>query len=193
LERLILNNNCLKDQLAPTIGKLHHLEVLNLQDNQLNGPFPLELCTLPKLRILNLSKNHLSGRLPDELGMLTQLETLVLTDNFLRGPIPFSVSQLTQLRDFSVFKSHPQVEMRVPRGFTKKQFHRIFVEGPIMGVDAICWDDQVVFGVTEKRRTPIVYDYVDDLPTPPPEETEETRPPTPEKWKRAILYNNQSS
>ncbi|KAI3753151.1 hypothetical protein L2E82_25197 [Cichorium intybus] len=51
----------------PDMSSLKALEILHLDDNEFEGPFPDWLDTLPNLREVYLNKNKLSGVLPELL------------------------------------------------------------------------------------------------------------------------------
>jgi hypothetical protein len=108
-----------------------------------------------------MANNLLSDSLPRNLGSLTNLKSLVLTNNYIRGPMPLSVSQLKKLRDFHVFSPYPSESMAVPRGFNKQTFHRIYVDGPRLGMNSVCWDDAQVFGINNQEPV-VMKDEGDD-------------------------------
>ena len=71
---------------------------IDLPDNQLSGPIPVELGSLTNLRTLNLRNNQLNGPIPVELGSLTNLEGLWLDNNQgLSGSLPSSFATLNRL------------------------------------------------------------------------------------------------
>ncbi len=70
---------------------------LDLRDNQLSGPIPVELSNLTGLRVLKLGQNQLSGPIPEELGLLASLTELSLANNQLDGPIPAQLGNLISL------------------------------------------------------------------------------------------------
>lgn len=88
LESLDLALNALIGTIPPELGDLANLEVLALWNNALTGPIPPELRGLAKLKSLLLFDNNLAGRIPPELGDLVALAALVLRSNNLSGPIP---------------------------------------------------------------------------------------------------------
>jgi len=61
------------------VGKLTHLEVLDLGANDFTGTIPLEIANLSKLKSLQLQGNSLSGDMPPEICSLTDgiLEELI--------------------------------------------------------------------------------------------------------------------
>lgn len=76
-----------------------HVDVLNLYENKLSGPIPVQLGNLTRLRELRLYINQLNGSIPAELGNLTSLTVFQLASNNLTGSIPTSLSNLTGLRE----------------------------------------------------------------------------------------------
>ena len=85
--------------IPPELGRLAHLEVLDLAGNRLTGSIPEELGQLGQLRELYLNANRLTGPLPAALGQLAQLQSLRLNHNQLTGPIPAELGQATRLRE----------------------------------------------------------------------------------------------
>ena len=85
--------------IPPELGRLTHLEVLDLAGNGLTGSIPEELGQLALLRELYLNANRLTGVIPEELGQLAQLQSLRLNHNQLTGPIPVELGQGTRLRE----------------------------------------------------------------------------------------------
>ena len=87
-----------------------------LDGNELSGEIAPELGSLANLYVLNVSENQLSGEVPSELGQLSNLESLVLSYNRLRcvpanlqdrldtessnlGDLPFCVSNVSAETD----------------------------------------------------------------------------------------------
>ncbi|XP_020528968.1 LRR receptor-like serine/threonine-protein kinase FEI 1 isoform X2 [Amborella trichopoda] len=92
----------LRGYLSPDIGKLRHLKILALHDNNFYGTIPSELGNCTALRALYLQDNFLSGFIPKEFGQLLELEILDISSNTLSGTIPVSLEQLTNLSTFNV-------------------------------------------------------------------------------------------
>ncbi|XP_054778398.1 receptor kinase-like protein Xa21 [Prosopis cineraria] len=80
------------------IGKLHKLELLDMYDNYIRGPFPSSILNISTLTRVSLAKNFLSSMLPSYLGIdLPNLKQLRLGENELNGLIPNSVSNASNL------------------------------------------------------------------------------------------------
>ena len=98
LQHLNLAGKQLTGPLPPELGQLANLRFLSLSGNQLTGPLPPELGQLDNLERLSLSRNQLTGSLPLELGRLARLRLLNLDGNQLTGPLPPELGQLANLR-----------------------------------------------------------------------------------------------
>ncbi|ERN08274.1 hypothetical protein AMTR_s05536p00005200 [Amborella trichopoda] len=75
---------------------LKYMTGLDLSENKLSGPIPIELA------MLNLSNNLLTGPITKSFGGLLGLTTLDLSHNALSGEIPPQLTRLTHLSLFSV-------------------------------------------------------------------------------------------
>jgi Leucine-rich repeat (LRR) protein len=109
LEHLDLSENHLTT-LPPQIGKLKNLRSLNLESNKLSK-LPVELCRLEHLQELKLIKNQITI-LPDEIGNLTELKKLDLSRNNLSSlPASFKFLNKLTLLDLSnnAFEDLPSV------------------------------------------------------------------------------------
>ncbi|PSS34787.1 LRR receptor-like serine/threonine-protein kinase [Actinidia chinensis var. chinensis] len=96
-ELQLLNMN-LSGTLAPELGKLSQLQILDFMWNELSGSIPKEIGNIASLKLLLLNGNKLSGSLPDELGYLSNLNRLQVDENQLSGPIPESFSNLNSVK-----------------------------------------------------------------------------------------------
>ena len=91
-------------RIAPEIGSLTELKVLDLAGNGLYGSIPPELGNLQNLQTLNLESvydccyNYLSGSIPPEIGNLANLRELHLWSNELSGFIPSELGNLANLQ-----------------------------------------------------------------------------------------------
>ncbi|GAY63481.1 hypothetical protein CUMW_225970 [Citrus unshiu] len=97
--RVDLGNAALSGELAPELGQLKNLELLELYGNNLSGHIPSALGNLIKLKSLDLYSNLFNGTIPDTLANLKQLKYLDLSNNRLSGPVPDngSFSQFTPI------------------------------------------------------------------------------------------------
>ncbi|KAL0428384.1 UNVERIFIED_CONTAM: Leucine-rich repeat protein 1 [Sesamum latifolium] len=96
--RVDLGNSNLSGHLVPELGKLEHLQYLELYKNKIQGSIPVELGNLKSLISLDLYNNNISGRIPPSLGNLKSLVFLRLNDNQLNGPIPKSLASISTLK-----------------------------------------------------------------------------------------------
>lgn len=94
---------------------LNRVRKIELRDNQLKGPIPLELGKLSEMRTLDLAMNNLTGSIPPELGSLSKLVYLLLFHNDLSGPIPPELGNLGDLYSFHVW--HNRLSGRIPPEF----------------------------------------------------------------------------
>ncbi|XP_030449262.1 leucine-rich repeat protein 1-like [Syzygium oleosum] len=97
--RLDLGDANLSGSLVPELGKLEHLQYLEMYMNDLRGAIPEELGGLKNLMSLDLYQNNLTGSIPASLSKLSNLKFLRLSGNRLTGEIP---RQLTQLRNLKI-------------------------------------------------------------------------------------------
>jgi Leucine-rich repeat (LRR) protein len=130
LRRLMLHHNRLAGVIPPSLGECQNLEILdlsynglqgeipahvaamnslkiylNLSNNHLEGPIPIELSKMDMILALDLSSNELSGAIPSQLGSCVALEYLNLSDNALRGVLPTAVAALPFLEVIDVSRN----------------------------------------------------------------------------------------
>ncbi|XP_015055994.1 leucine-rich repeat protein 1-like [Solanum pennellii] len=96
--RVDLGNSKLSGHLVPELGKLEHLQYLELYKNNIQGTIPKELGNLKSLISLDLYNNNISGTIPTSLGNLKNLVFLRLNDNKLTGPIPRELTSISSLK-----------------------------------------------------------------------------------------------
>ncbi|XP_042000431.1 leucine-rich repeat protein 1-like [Salvia splendens] len=96
--RVDLGNSNLSGHLVPELGKLEHLQYLELYKNNIQGTIPTELGNLKSLISLDLYNNNISGKIPPSLGNLKSLVFLRLNDNRLNGPIPRVLTGISSLK-----------------------------------------------------------------------------------------------
>ncbi|MCO5550446.1 hypothetical protein L7F22_003933 [Adiantum nelumboides] len=95
--RLELGRLHLSGTISPEISKLHSLQILSLEDNNITGAIPPELGCLSSLNTMDLSNNHLSGEIPSTFGQLKSLNSLRLNNNSLFGAIPATLASIEDL------------------------------------------------------------------------------------------------
>lgn len=96
--RVDLGNSNLSGHLVPELGKLEHLQYLELYKNNIQGTIPSELGNLKGLISLDLYNNNISGTIPPSLGKLKSLVFLRLNDNHLTGPVPRDLVGISSLK-----------------------------------------------------------------------------------------------
>ncbi|KAL7194811.1 hypothetical protein ACSBR1_035109 [Camellia fascicularis] len=96
--RVDLGNSNLSGHLVPELGKLEHLQYLELYKNNIQGTIPVELGNLKSLISLDLYNNNISGIIPPALGKLKSLVFLRLNDNQLTGKIPRELTGISSLK-----------------------------------------------------------------------------------------------
>lgn len=100
---LDLHANMLTGSIAPSIGNLMNLELLNLKDNYLTGKIPVEITFLVELTELKLEMNRFTGTLPGSIGDLVNLEQLFISQNDdINGTVPASIGNLALLQELSL-------------------------------------------------------------------------------------------
>ncbi|KAK7385633.1 hypothetical protein VNO78_31381 [Psophocarpus tetragonolobus] len=100
IRQLHLLNMNLSGTLAPEIGRLSYLEVLDVMWNNITGSIPKEIGFINPLKLLLLNGNQLTGELPEELGYLPFLIRLQIDQNNITGPIPLSFAKLNRTVHF---------------------------------------------------------------------------------------------
>ncbi|XP_010244581.1 PREDICTED: probable LRR receptor-like serine/threonine-protein kinase At1g06840 isoform X2 [Nelumbo nucifera] len=88
----------LSGYLAPELGQLSHIQVLDFMWNEITGNIPKEIGNITSLELLLLNGNKISGSLPAEIGYLPNLDRLQVDQNQLSGPIPNSFSNLNRIK-----------------------------------------------------------------------------------------------
>jgi Leucine-rich repeat (LRR) protein len=88
LQSIDMINNELDGPIPVEIGNLTDLNYLDVAGNNLTGTIPPALGSLTKLTYLSMYENEIEGTIPPDLGNLTELQTLYLTSNRLTGTIP---------------------------------------------------------------------------------------------------------
>ncbi|XP_039001835.1 probable LRR receptor-like serine/threonine-protein kinase At1g06840 isoform X3 [Hibiscus syriacus] len=98
VEELQLQNMNLSGTLAPELGQLSHLKILDFMWNEMTGSIPKEIGHISTLELLLLNGNNLSGSLPDELGNLSNMNRFQIDQNNISGQIPKTYANLSSAR-----------------------------------------------------------------------------------------------
>ncbi|OWM81599.1 hypothetical protein CDL15_Pgr007637 [Punica granatum] len=112
--RLIRRN--LSGNLAPELGRLAHMTILDFMFNNISGSIPKEIGNMTSLNLLLLSGNQISGPLPDELGYLPNI-TSHMNNNSISGQIPPELHKLPQLVHLQVDNNNFE-GTEIPQSYT---------------------------------------------------------------------------
>ncbi|CAO2039655.1 unnamed protein product [Urochloa humidicola] len=115
LESLSFGRNELTGIVPPTIGNLHNLVRLGLEENNLSGAPEAWVGKLKKLQGLFLNNNNFTGPIPFSIGSLTRLTLLLLQTNGFEGPMPVVIRNLAQLTVLDL--SYNNLQGNIPPGF----------------------------------------------------------------------------
>ena len=123
LELLALGSNNLKGPVPSTLGNLGSLSKCNprigtkrpdifyflshtslsasleLYDNDLTGPIPIEIYSVDSLKVLDLQKTNITGSISPLIDGLSNLERLALGDTNMGGVFPAQFFNLTLLKE----------------------------------------------------------------------------------------------
>ena len=106
LNMLTLNNMNLVGHIPDTFGNLTNLQFLQLSGNALTGPIPVIIAKLSNLQHLDLSSNKFTGLIPSQIAALNHLQYLELSFNSLIGQLPASIGNLSQLTTLRICCNH---------------------------------------------------------------------------------------
>ncbi|XP_020578696.1 putative leucine-rich repeat receptor-like serine/threonine-protein kinase At2g24130 [Phalaenopsis equestris] len=95
---LNLSNNQLHGPLPLELGKMDQVEEIDISSNKISGPLIPQLSHCVAVKLIDLSNNLLQGSIPKSIGDLHDLELLDLSCNFLSGEIPQSLNNCTSLK-----------------------------------------------------------------------------------------------
>jgi len=84
--------------IPESLGRLHHLHILDRSNNAFSGEIPANLSSCTDLVFMALRSNQLRGRVPPEFGdELTRLMVLDFWNNSRTGNIPVLLANLSSL------------------------------------------------------------------------------------------------
>ncbi|CAL9002028.1 unnamed protein product [Prunus brigantina] len=103
LRNLSLSSNSINGSLqTQTLSLCSHLQVLELESNNIVGELPEFSPDFTNLQVLDLQSNNFSGDIPSSFGRLPALKVLLLSQNLLTGSIPSFLCNLTELTTLSL-------------------------------------------------------------------------------------------
>ncbi|XP_039136107.1 probable LRR receptor-like serine/threonine-protein kinase At1g06840 [Dioscorea cayenensis subsp. rotundata] len=100
IQELQLLRMNLSGNLAPELGRLSKLKILDFMWNKITGSIPKEIGSITTLKLLLLNGNQLNGSLPDELGNLPNLDRIQIDQNHISGQLPKSFANLNKTKHF---------------------------------------------------------------------------------------------
>jgi len=100
VQQLLLLDMNLSGSLAPELGNLLNLTILDFMWNNISGSIPKEIGNITTLELLLLNGNQLTGPLPEELGNLPNLDRIQIDQNKISGPLPKSFANLNKTKHF---------------------------------------------------------------------------------------------
>ncbi|KAJ0982005.1 hypothetical protein J5N97_010260 [Dioscorea zingiberensis] len=112
-ELLLLNYN-LSGALAPELGLLSRLKILDFMWNNISGSIPKEIGSIKSLKLILLNGNQLSGSLPEEIGFLPNLNRIQIDENQISGTIPKSFANLKSLRSICDHMNNNSLSGQIP-------------------------------------------------------------------------------
>eukprot|EP01018_Ginkgo_biloba_P036050 Gb_00338 [translate_table: standard] len=132
LERLYLQRNQLisgsTSDLLTALTNCSRLQVLYLSYNLLTGVMPSAMGQLsPKLSILSLANNLIGGKIPHEIGNLSSLTLLNLSSNLFTGSIPSSFKGLENLE--RLFLDDNRLQGNIPGEIGQLKYLGLFSVG----------------------------------------------------------------
>ena len=129
LELLSLYDNDLDGKIPQQIGSLASLQQLSLYDNMFTGSIPASIGFLEKLEVLDLVENKITGSLPTEIGNMIMLKQIYLYENEIDGPIPTQIGNLASLQilDINTNKLTGNLPSEVGEMTTLRTYYSLFL------------------------------------------------------------------
>ncbi|KAG7565555.1 Leucine-rich repeat-containing N-terminal plant-type [Arabidopsis suecica] len=123
----------LSGELAPEVGQLLYLEILDVMWNNLTGRIPLEIGRISSLKLLLLNGNKFTGSLPPELGNLQNLNRLQVDENNITGSVPFSFGNMRSIKHLHLNNNTISGEIPVELSKLPKLVHLILDNNNLTG------------------------------------------------------------
>jgi len=93
--RIVARGVNLQGTIPESIGRLSHLELLDIRENMLTSTIPQSLARIPTLKHLLIRGNDIAGALPSFVGAFPSLIELDMDDTMIQAcPSPIWVAQL---------------------------------------------------------------------------------------------------
>lgn len=100
VEMLDLNDNNLSGTLPDSISGLTHLTGLYVYSNAIRGTLPTTITTMSRMLRIEVFTNQMSGTIPDDIGLrLPHMTGLLLQQNAFSGTIPSTVGALENVTE----------------------------------------------------------------------------------------------
>jgi len=119
IEIIDFENNLLQGPIPRNLIDCSSLQILNLARNSFEDFIPPNIGALDKLRALILNENRLFGSIPSALFGASNIEVLLLQSNFLTGKIPSEIKKLQNATKITM--SHNTLKGLIPTEFSELQ------------------------------------------------------------------------
>lgn len=131
LQVLDLSNNQLYGPFPDGFGSFIELLELNIGDNNFSGSLPVSICNLTALNSLDISRNHFNGPLPNNLS--SNLQSFNASYNNLSGVVPenlrkFSLSSFYPGNSQLQFPNPPSGSSNFPSGNASKKHSKTIIK-----------------------------------------------------------------
>ncbi|KAJ8774416.1 hypothetical protein K2173_012722 [Erythroxylum novogranatense] len=122
-----LQNNSFSHHIPPELGLLFRLQRLRLRNNKFIGEIPMNVSRCSNLQELDVTNNNLTGNLPAELGILSNLRVLFIEKNHLFGEIPSSLANISFLE--GIYGAYNNFQGDIPERFGQLRSLKTFALG----------------------------------------------------------------
>lgn len=113
IEIIDFENNLLQGPIARGITLNQNLKVVILSRNSLDGTIPSTFGLMENLKVLSLNENILRGRIPSEIFSARLMEVLTIQGNTLTGSIPTQICSVKKLEKVKL--SHNSLKGTIPQ------------------------------------------------------------------------------